>query len=236
MLEALQTTNKELDTFAYAQNWKSYWMGTIKPFIRGDVLEVGAGIGINTERFVAAHRGPWLCLEPDPECSVRIEELLRDKGLAERCQVVTGTLASLPAGSRFDTVIYIDVLEHIERDREELEKASKLLNPAGCLIVLCPAHQKLYTEFDRAIGHYRRYSREQLVSLNPPAMRLERAYYLDSVGMLLSLGNRFMLRQSMPTLRQILFWDKMIIPFSRLLDPLLNRSLGKTVITIWRKE
>ena len=66
--------------------------------------------------------------------------------------------------------------------------------------------------------------------------RSERAFYLDGVGMLASLANRAMLRQSLPTLRQVLFWDRVLVPLSRLLDPLTGRSFGRSVVTVWQKS
>ena len=60
--------------------------------------------------------------------------------------------------------------------------------------------------------------------------------YLDSVGLLASLSNRAMLRQHMPTARQIAIWDRLMVPMSRLLDPLLFHRLGKSVLAVWRKR
>jgi hypothetical protein len=59
-------------------------------------------------------------------------------------------------GQQFDSIIYIDVLEHIDADRDELERAANALQPGGFLVVLAPSHQWLYTALDKALGHYRR--------------------------------------------------------------------------------
>ena len=92
----------------------------------------------------------------------------------------------------------------------------------------------LYSEFGRAIGHYRRYTKGMLRHLTPAGTRIEAEFYLDSVGMLASAANRALLRQSLPTL-QVLFWDRALVPLSRLLDPLTRRSFGRSVVTVWRK-
>jgi hypothetical protein len=60
--------------------------------------------------------------------------------------------------------------------------------------------------------------------------------YLDSVGLVASLGNRLFLKSGMPTARQIALWDKMMIPLSRLIDPLTRYRLGKSVLGAWRKK
>jgi SAM-dependent methyltransferase len=229
-------SGNELDVFYLARNWKAYWAGELRPYLGSDVLEVGAGTGSNTELLCSARHTRWLCLEPD-------EALLR--GLARRvethpCRAVIearrGTLESIAEGERFDTILYIDVLEHIEDDRRELESASRLLRGGGFLVVLAPAHQWLYSPFDRAIGHYRRYSKESLAATAPGRLEPQRLFYLDSAGLLTSAANLLCLRQSLPTAGQIRFWDRWIVPVSVRMDRWLRLALGKTVVGVWRNE
>jgi hypothetical protein len=131
--------------------------------------------------------------------------------------------------------VYIDVLEHIEKDAAELRLAAEFLAPEGHLIVLGPAHQWLFTPFDEAIGHFRRYSKKSLAAVAPPLCRCIKLAYLDSVGLLASCGNRVVLNRSMPTVRQINFWDKWMVPCSRVLDGLLGHTVGKSILGVWQK-
>ena len=142
-------------------------------------------------------------------------------------------MVDLPADHLFDTILYIDVLEHIEDDAAELARSASHLRTGGHIIVLAPAHQHLYSPFDKAIGHFRRYSKGSLLAAAPPSLAPVEAFYLDAAGMALSLANRMLLRASMPTGGQILFWDRVVVPVSRLIDPVLARSVGKTVVAIW---
>jgi SAM-dependent methyltransferase len=224
----------ELELFRSADRWKAYWGSRLGDYVTGRVLEVGAGIGGTTEVLFTGRESEWVCLEPDPAMSDRLRQAVDTGRLPPHCRVVTGTLTDLDAADRFDTILYIDVLEHIEDDRDELARAAARLAPGGHLIVLAPAHQFLFTAFDREIGHYRRYDRKSLLALDPPALRLATAFYLDSVGMLASLGNRLLLRSSMPTKAQIRLWDRVMVPLSQSLDPLFRRTLGKTVVAIWK--
>jgi hypothetical protein len=146
-----------------------------------------------------------------------------------------GTTESLSSGDRYDAILYIDVLEHIEADQQELARASALLRPGGRIIVLSPAHQWLYTPFDLSIGHIRRYDKSSLAACTPSGCEIERLIYLDSAGMLTSMGNRLFLRQSMPSLKQILFWDRFLVPLSTRLDRLTFHTVGKSVLGIWQK-
>jgi 2-polyprenyl-3-methyl-5-hydroxy-6-metoxy-1,4-benzoquinol methylase len=223
----------ELDLFAAVKNWKAYWSGQIREYLRGDILEVGAGIGSNTQFLDLGGSGRWVCLEPDPELLDKLAQQCSErKGRAY--EAVCGTLDAL-GSQQFDTIIYVDVLEHIDKDLEELNHAASHLRPGGRLIVLSPAHQWLYSPFDAAIGHFRRYDRAMLGSISPTSLRLERMRYLDSAGLLLSAANRLLLRQSMPTKAQLGFWDRWVIPISRVLDEVLLYSLGKTIIAVWYK-
>src|ERR1017187_6152662 len=234
-MSELNYVGSELDLFAAVWNWKAYWSGQIRPFLSGDILEVGAGIGSNT-RFLdpgGAERG--VCLDPDPELIVRLVEKFGTVLPRRSHEAVCGTLESL-AGQQFDTIIYIDVLEHIDNDREELNRAASHLRPGGHLIVLSPAHQRLFSPFHAAIGHFRRYNRPMLRTISPASLRLERMRYLDCAGLILSAANRLLLRQSMPTKAQLRFWDHWIVPLSRVLDKLLLYSVGKTIIAVWSKR
>ncbi len=225
----------ELDLFAAVKNWKAYWSGQIKPFISGDVLEVGAGIGSNTALLSPGATGRWVCLEPDPKLSATLGENLKHMDGTSRYESLCGTLSSLDRNENFDTIVYIDVLEHIEGDAAEMVSASERLRPGGSVIVLSPAHQWLYTPFDAAIGHFRRYDRTSLRKASPPGMKTERIFYLDACGIAASSMNQLFLRQSMPTAKQLKVWDTFIIPVSRVVDPILLHSVGKSIVGVWRK-
>ena len=194
------------------------------------MLEVGAGIGANTRLLASLHFARWTCLEPDPALAQQIE--LPPGG---RHGLTLGTIDDLHAGQQFDSILYIDVLEHIAEDGAEMARAAARLKPGGALIVLSPAHPFLFTPFDEAIGHYRRYTRATLRHAAPPCLTEVGVTYLDSVGMLASLGNRLLLGQSMPTAQQIGVWDRWMVPPSRIADRLTGGRIGKSVLGVWSR-
>jgi SAM-dependent methyltransferase len=225
----------ELDLFAAVHNWKTYWSNRIHPYVTGDVLEVGAGIGSNTPYLDSGDNGRWVCLEPDAELASQLTTNLERSGKKRTYETITGTLQDLDSNLRFDTILYIDVLEHIEDDRAELANAASRLEVGGRIIVLSPAHQMLFTPFDAAIGHFRRYNRQMLRRISPPDLLLDRLFYLDSAGLVLSGANLLLLRQSMPTTSQLRVWDKFVIPISRVLDRFLFNSVGKSIVGVWQR-
>lgn len=226
----------ELELFQAATNWKSYFRSRLAPYLGREVLEVGAGLGGTTRLLCRGEQQRWVCLEPDAQLTDRLTEAIEAGDLPSCCEAVTGTLEQVRPFPSFDTLLYIDVLEHIEDDREEVVRAAERLHPGGHLIVLAPAHGWLYTAFDRCIGHYRRYTRKSLASLTPADLTLVKLAYLDSVGLAASLGNRLVLHSSMPNRRQIRVWDKLMVPLSRVIDPILGYRVGKSVLGIWRKK
>jgi hypothetical protein len=129
----------------------------------------------------------------------------------------------------------MDVLEHIDDDRDQIEAAAQLVRDGGCIIILSPAHQWLFSEFDKSIGHLRRYNKQLLRSLMPSGWIQVKLAYLDSVGALLSLGNALALRQTMPSPWQIAIWDRFCIPLSRIMDSVLREKCGKSILAVWRK-
>jgi SAM-dependent methyltransferase len=234
-IEAEHYIGTELELFAEAKHWKRYLAAKIRPHLGADVLEVGAGIGGTTALLSPGHLGRWLCLEPDAKLLGRIESAIGDGQLPTGCEARAATVSELSNEERFDSVLYIDVLEHIEDDAAEALRAAEHLRPGGRLIILAPAHQWLYSPFDEAIGHFRRYTRSSLSAAVPKGLALVELSYLDAVGLLASAGNRFISRNRSPTPGQIRLWDRAMVPLSRLLDPVIGYSLGKSVLGVWRK-
>ncbi|AFY78991.1 MAG: class I SAM-dependent methyltransferase [Hydrococcus sp. C42_A2020_068] len=225
----------ELELFAQAKNWKDYLRVLLRRYIKGDVLEVGAGIGSNTRLLCRSQYQKWLCLEPDTQLFQDLENSIRSNNIID-CFASNGKIDSLHEEQLFDAILYLDVLEHIKRDREEVIKASRHLKPDGNLIIVAPAHQWLFTPFDTAIGHYRRYNKQTLKAVLPDDIEIIKLNYLDCVGLLASLGNKLVLKQSQPTLKQIKVWDRFMVPISRKLDPIIGYSFGKSVLLVGRKK
>ena len=225
----------ELDLFSLATNWKRYVKSGIRKHLIGNVLEVGAGIGSTTAAMHdgTAHR--WICLEPDLCNAKRLKKnIIEQLGLKDT-HIIAGSLDALAKRPTFDCILYMDVLEHIHQDRDQILAAAQLVRRGGHIIILSPAHQWLFSEFDKSIGHLRRYNKKLLRSLMPSGWIQVKMAYFDSVGALLSMGNAVGLRQAMPSRWQIAIWDRFCIPISRIMDSLLREKCGRSVLAVWRK-
>jgi len=229
----MEYIGSELTLFSHAINWKSYFAKAIKPYIKGDVLEVGAGLGVNSKFLLNPQVSSWHYLEPDEKLCSQIQENM-PAGL-QQYAITAGTINALE-GLSFDTVLYIDVLEHIAQSTEELEKLQRFVTPGGHLIILVPAYNFLFSEFDKSIGHYRRYNKRIIKSEVPQGFAQVKLFYLDSLGVIASIANKLFLHQDNPTAKQVSFWDKVIVPLSKITDKVFFRSFGKSLIGIYRRK
>lgn len=233
---AYEYAGRELDNFSIVVNWKRYWSSTILPYLGKQVLEVGAGIGASTKVISSmSSADTWLCLEPDPGNIEILQKEKRAGNIPEHYEFRQGGLTALEANERFESILYIDVLEHIEDDKSEISLAAEHLTGNGYLIILAPAYPFLFSEFDEAIGHYRRYTRGMFAESYGNSLQKRSTRYLDSVGLLTSLGNRFLLRSPLPTKGQLSFWDKYILPISRLTDRIIRYRFGRSILVIYQK-
>jgi ubiquinone/menaquinone biosynthesis C-methylase UbiE len=228
---------KELALFQEAGKWKRYMAAKLKPYVSGQVLEVGAGTGETTRYLLNEKVTHWTYLEPDEKLFGQLRKRRDSQKFPVLTEAIWGNLSKLPNSSLFDTILYIDVLEHIEDDKAELSRSLCYLKKNGRLIVLSPAHQMLYSPFDEAIGHYRRYSKHTLRTVaNLPDLIEEKIFYLESTGIFLLWLNKWLVKKKYPTKREIWLWQTVFIPISKVIDKISFYSLGKSIIGIWRKR
>ena len=222
----------ELELFKNATNWKKYFSAKLHQHIRGNVLEVGAGVGTNFNYLFTENSKHWTFVEPDLE----LFQVLKSKCAGEKIPTsfINGTIENIQA--KFDTIIYIDCLEHIEKSKQEIEHCYELLNDNGKLIILVPAYNYLFNEFDKQVGHYRRYNKTMLRSEINDLLVEQSVFYLDSLGFFASLANKLIIKKKLPTEKDILFWDKFLIPISKLSDLISGKSFGKSLIGVYKKE
>jgi SAM-dependent methyltransferase len=234
--ESIDYIGDELDLFKKALNWKNYFSKKISKSVHGDILEVGAGIGVNT-KFLA--RNPekissWTLIEPDEKLAIQIKDNI-SKVNVDNKRIINGTINTV-LDKRFDTIIYIDVLEHIKESKKEIALAKQCLKPNGHLIILVPAYNFLFNTFDKKIGHYRRYDKKMLLKDINSELSVVNLFYLDSVGFFASLINKVILKKELPSLANISLWDNYMIPLSKISDKLFFNSFGKSLIGVFRND
>lgn len=223
----------ELELFENAFHWKRYLAEKITPFLKNDVLEVGAGLGATSRILNNCQANKWTLLEPDEKMFQFLKH--NQRTFHTNTEFICGTIQDLK-NEKYNTVLYIDVLEHIENDHQEINEIAKHIHLGGYLIILSPAFNFLFSEFDSSIGHYRRYTKKLLRNTIPANFDVVSLKYLDAAGFFASIANKYLLHQSYPTKKQIMFWDNFLVPISKLVDPFFGYSFGKSILGIWKKK
>ena len=132
--------------------------------------------------------------------------------------------------------MYLNVLEHIENDVDEINTAIDKLDKDGNLIFLVPAHNKLYSKFDKAVGHFKRYEMDFFKKLNISNAKIVDLYFLDFTGYILYYLNKiFFKEEEYPSKLKILIWDKIFTPLTVILDFFLGYKFGKNIMCIIKK-
>lgn len=198
------------------------------------VLDIGAGIGQVSSKILGRDR-KVMSIEPDEN---RYNLLSQSQSMYEH-EFYRGTLQELidsrPTGSLlFDTVLYVNVLEHVKADIDELRLASQVLGPNGRLIVFVPAIPSLYGTMDSTLGHYRRYRRQELMAVMRAAgLEITRLYPFDPIGIVpYWLSCRILGRKKLGPI-SVNLYDRIIIPISVLVSKIFrSRTPGKNLIAI----
>jgi len=173
------TGNFEFDALRWAVNYRRALFNEFAPYLTGEVIEVGAGIGQFTE-LIAKSPGvrKVIAVEPDPQFCAQMRERLPEQAL------VQGIVTDLQPGTACDAVVSVNVLEHIENDLSELSGYARLLKARrGCLCLFVPARQEIYAPIDGDFGHFRRYSKPELrAKLNRAGFEAVKLHYFNFVG------------------------------------------------------
>ncbi len=147
-----------LEVMGEARWYNRYLIGIFSSHLKGNILEIGFGTG-NFTRLLSEY-GKVTAIE------INDDYLKKTEGLDNSTSVGYGDVEKgkyFFNKSKFRTIVCINVLEHIDNDDKALRNISKLLYDGGKLILLVPAHQFLFSKFDKLIGHYRRYSKAGLL-------------------------------------------------------------------------
>ena len=163
-----------------------------------------------------------------------LEERHRDRDEVETIQNYFGEQLE-ENRERFDSAVYVNVLEHVERDREEVGIAHQALKPGGHLAILVPALEWLYSEFDSQLGHFRRYRKDSLVSLlENRGFEIQEAKYFDMAGIMPWYLMMVMFNKTLNS-GNVSAYDKLVIPITRFLEGKWAPAIGKNLLVVGRK-
>lgn len=201
---------------AHAVNYTAWTFSLFASLVRGNVLEVGCGVGTFTRHLLSAPGlTRLLSIDVSAAAVAHCQETMRHPALELRHADVA------EVSGAFDLIVCMNVLEHIEDDQRALRHMLALLRPGGSLFLLVPAHDVLFSEFDKASGHFRRYTKRRMKALLArtlgEGMRVPRMFYFNTIGALGYLAvYRLLCKAPRADASQEIGWfDRVVVPLQR---------------------
>jgi len=207
------------------------------PYVRGDVLEIGAGIGNLAKEVLerAADKiNTFTCIEAETLCCERLREEL--KSFQVNMSIVQGLFPDTLPESTFDMIYHFNVLEHIEEDQQSLQCAFHLLNPGGTLCMFIPAFPMLYGSMDKRLRHFRRYAKQSIkTQMKQAGFQLLESRYCNFIGFFgWYINNRLLKIQSQQG-GQVALFDKVILPVQKTIESWIEPPLGQNLWVVGQK-
>lgn len=232
---------RDLEVMAFAENYHRWILQVFKPFLGMRVVEVGAGTG-SFSQLVLEHSITSLSLvEPSTRMHQILSQRITQSDAGKRIKTYNTLFVNVADQIKLrqqpDSIIYVNVMEHIEDDMAELRAVYQTLERDGRLFIFVPALQWLFGGFDKQIGHYRRYSRSELEKKCIRAgFKIVKSVYFDFAG-IVPWGIKYRLLKSKTLeIRSVKFYDRFVVPAARAIESMIEPPIGKSVLLIAEKS
>jgi 2-polyprenyl-3-methyl-5-hydroxy-6-metoxy-1,4-benzoquinol methylase len=226
----------ELEIMAQAQNYNAWIWRTISPYMGNSIIEIGAGIGTFTHYLENKKR--VFATDVAQNCIDVLSRLFQD----QPCITVEELDITRPPDMQFwiprevDTIICLNVLEHIDDDIGALKNMKEMIKPGAHIILMVPAFQCAYGTIDKLDGHFRRYSRSELKSkMLQAGLETVRLHYFNSVGLLAWFYTNKIARNRTTSANKVKVYDKYIVPWLRLFEGVVKPPFGQSLIAVGKK-
>ena len=234
-------TGRELEAMSEASNYHRWILGIFAPYLGRHLVEVGAGLGSFSELILRHHACETLSLvEPSGEMYQQLDARVRRMPASPRVNVYHANFPEaaplITAGHSLDSVIYVNVLEHIEDDEAELKTIHKALSDRGRVFIFVPALSWLYGPFDERLGHLRRYAKDELEEkLRRAGFQPIVSAYFDVAGVAPWWTKYRLLKSATMQPASVRFYDRYIVPAARRFESVIRPPIGKNVIAVAEK-
>ncbi len=231
----LEYDGRDLEAMSFAERYHAWIVSLLRPYIGTAVAEVGAGSGSFTE-LLLKEQGvtELLAVEPSSEMYDRlVATTSHDARVTTKNDFFS--VVSNDYQNHFDTVVYVNVLEHVPDDVSELAHVYKALQPGGHVCIFVPALMWLFSEHDKTIGHYRRYHKQPLIALLQGAgFEVRTVRFFDIIGILPWFIVMKLMRTS-PAAGSVGLYDRVVVPVARMLESIITPPIGKNLLIVGRK-
>ena len=225
-------TGREMESMDFAVNYHRWILDTFQPFLGTHIIEVGAGTGAFSEMLLANNPESLILLEP----SSNLYPLLLNRMGPERARKSTLREASLPPATS-DSILYVNVLEHVEDDTAELAAVYTMLAPGGRVFIFAPANRWLMSDIDLLMGHCRRYTLDELIlKCRSAGFEIHMAKHFDVLGIAPWWVKYRILKSTKMEPRLVQLYDRFVVPVARVLEGWMPPPLGKSIILVGEKR
>jgi SAM-dependent methyltransferase len=223
---------------SFAVNYHKWILDELRQFIGRDLVEVGAGTGKFSALLLDEGPDTIALVEPS-EMFAHLTRNVTSERAATRFykNIFADVAVEIAKANRPDTIVYINVLEHIEDDRHELSLIYECLQPGGKALIFVPALPILFGEFDRQIGHFRRYTKKDLSDKAIEAgFTILRARYFDLMGILPWYVKYKVLKSASLETGAIKLYDKIVVPVEKIFESIIAPPIGKNLLFVLEKS
>ena len=228
----------DLETMSEAVRYQAHVFGLVRPYLGTRVLEVGCGIGTMSRQILDTNdRLRLMCIEPNANCAVRAGEELRgqERATIRGCHLEECDRDEL-RHQRFDTIVCVNVLEHIEDDVQALALFREVVTgTGGQVLIFVPAMQGLYGPHDAALGHHRRYSKRSLTAaFDAAGLDVVTLKYTNPLGLLGWMYNLYISGNTEHTSNQIRLFERFVAPWALPLERVVTPPIGLSLFAVGR--
>jgi len=223
------------ELFLMEKSWRYHnWLYEMSNgYIKGNCLEIGAGIGSFTQRWlnIATH---VTAVELAQNCC---EHLGRRFPGNEELEIICEDFFKIDfSDKKFDAIISFNVFEHIDDDISCFKKIRSLLNDSGHFIMYVPACKVLYSEIDRKVGHIRRYTKKEIINkFDQAGLTPVKLHYVNICGFFGYLLNYRLLKRQMSQGNVSLF-DNIIVPISKFAENFVKFPFGQSIFVVAKRQ
>jgi ubiquinone/menaquinone biosynthesis C-methylase UbiE len=224
----------ELYALAEAKNYYRWVISRFAPFLGKRVIEIGAGIG-TFSRSILTHTTVSELVMVEPGDNL-IPLLQKHFAREPRVRIIHGYFQDLDPSASADSIVLVNVLEHVAEDSALLNDVYEVLTPGGTLLLLVPALSLLYGTLDVAFGHYRRYSKPSLAGkLQEAGFQILLLSYFNLPGILGWFLTGRVLRRRTLTPQHVRLYDRCVVPWLARLEGRWAPPLGQSLMAVARK-